>query len=227
MQQRIGEHGLPAGRLSAKTVVEVGLHRLAARQQVGRDAEGFVVIDPPRPLAVDEADAAGAHHAEKQPLLVRRIALLFPDEFLKPQPVEPAALALEPPVAARAVEHRIDRVQRPGMVEHDAVAEQAFLIEHDAGIVQVGDQLRGRRDAAGLVAPRLERLALHQPPFRRQRPIAVAQALDPPLHPHAAGADLRDPVPLPEPRDGAAQRRFQFVAAAAVLGAEMHLAAEF
>ena len=115
-------------------------------QQIGRDVLG---LDPLLAvLSLDrEADAALLHEAQEQLLL--RHAVLLPHPLRQLRAAEAAVVALDLLEALRgAVEHRIDGIERPCLVENDLIAEQALAIEHRAGVVQVVEQQRRIADPA-------------------------------------------------------------------------------
>ena len=100
--------------------VEVILDRAALRQQVGGDVFRAVVVAV-RTSPVNEADAARPHHVEEQLLLGNR--MLGPDQQLQQRAGEAPAQALQLAPALLAVEHGVDRFQRPALIEHDAILE--------------------------------------------------------------------------------------------------------
>src|SRR3954452_10582534 len=99
---------------------------------------------------MNKAYAARLHHAEKHFLLGRRV--ITPDQRFQQFAGKAAAKVAQLPIAVLAVEYGIDRFERPGLIENDAVLEKSLAVEHDPGIVQVAQQVLGRGDAAGFVA---------------------------------------------------------------------------
>src|SRR5208337_4174200 len=53
---------------------------------------------------------------------------------------EPAAKLAQNAIGSFAIENRVDRLQRPVLVENDPVAEQALAMEDGAGAVKVVEQ---------------------------------------------------------------------------------------
>lgn len=117
--------------------VELMLDRAAFRQQVGGDVFRGVIVAV-RTSPVNEANAARPHHVEEQLLLFNRVTA--PDQQLQQRAGEASAQAFQLAPALVAVEHRVDRIQRPALVEHDAVLEQTLPVEHNPGVVQEAQQ---------------------------------------------------------------------------------------
>jgi hypothetical protein len=111
------------------------------------------------------------------------------------------------PPARRSSLYGVDRLQRPALVEDDAVAEQAGAVEDRAVGVEVDEEVRRRGDTALLRTDSVIGPSLQQALAR------LAQRLEAPLHPQTAGADLWQPqsIGLAQPVDripqGLPQRR--------------------
>ena len=165
------------------------------------------------PSPVDEADAAGAHHVEEQ--LLFRNGMLAPYQQFQQRAGEAPAQALQFAPAPVPVEHGVDRIQRPALVEHDAVLEQALPVEHDAGVVQEAQQLLGRTDMDRLIAQAAEMLLGDRavlPLLRRHGGIRVAHRLQCALHLHPADTDFGRAVAFAQPVDRLAQRTIEHLA---------------
>jgi hypothetical protein len=125
----------------------------AGRQQFRREIFGKCVVTSLSPVQ-PEADAASAHHVEKQRALGGTSVPPRRDrEIVRP---EPAAVALDQLVGGAAREHRIDRLQRPVLIEHDALMHQIRAVEHDSGAVKILQQVFGLALHALLAAERGE-----------------------------------------------------------------------
>ena len=113
---------------------------VAGGKQVGRDVLGLDVLVA---VPIGKADPALPHEAEKQLLLL--LAMLLPHPFGEIGAAEAPAIALDGlERLGLAMEHGIDRIQRPGLIENDVVAEQALAIEHRSDVVQIIEQKRRR-----------------------------------------------------------------------------------
>jgi hypothetical protein len=126
------------------------------------------------------------------------------------------------------VEHRIDRLERPALIEDDAIVEQAFSVEHRAGIVEVGEQVRRRGNSARLGAKFQEMLLADGAMLALQtaaRSVLVPHRLQPALDLQPSGADLGGPLLLRQPIGGVAQGFVERRTAAIATGAVVrHLA---
>jgi len=182
------------------------LHQLGRdRGFFGQEVRGDIFrLDAPLFVAplVDEADATGLHHAEKELLLCRLVAL--PDDQLEQGARETAVLLAEQLVAFLPVEDGIDRIQGPLLIEDDPVVEQAFPVEHDPGIVEIGEEIVRVARAVFRSANLLEMLVgdgailalLH-----RHSGVRIAHGFEPLLYALPTGADGRDALTLVEPAD--------------------------
>ena len=88
-----------------------------------------------RPLPVHEANPAGAHHIQEQFLLRRTV--FAPDQQFQQRTGETAAQTFQFPIRFLTVEHGIDRVQRPALIQHDPVPEQAIAVKHRSRVMQI------------------------------------------------------------------------------------------
>src|SRR6185436_8788085 len=113
-------------------------------QQIRRDVAHLSL----RGLSAGEAYAAALHQTEEERLLLNRV--LLPD-----QPGE--ILAREAPRVSQpgyrpaAVENRVDGVERPCLVEDDAVGEEIRVVEHHAGVMEVVEGVLPGDDASDFV----------------------------------------------------------------------------
>ncbi len=142
--------------------------------------------------------------------------MLLPDPFGEIGAAEAPAIALD--IFERlglAVEHGIDRIQRPGLIENDGVAEQALAIEHRSDVVQIVEQKRRRADIASLFA-KGEELVL-----RNELLALRVHFFQPRLHGGAPLPDHGHALLAPQPLHGFGQRLVQRRAAAIFLRAVM------
>ena len=93
-----------------------------------------------------EGDPAREHQAEEETLCL--IVVLSPDGHRQQRSREPSRLARDQTKRVATIEHRIDRVQSPRLVEDDPIGEQARPVEHHAQVVQVVEQAVRRSNAS-------------------------------------------------------------------------------
>ncbi len=101
-------------------------------------------------LPMQKADPARLHHAQEQALLFD--VVILPDQQFQKRPSKSAAEAAQFLVRFIAVEDRVDRVQRPALVQNDAVIEQTVSIKGHPSIVQIIQEMLGGGDAALFLA---------------------------------------------------------------------------
>lgn len=96
----------------------------------------------------------GFHHADQQFLLADRA--VDPDERLQQGAGKAAAQVPHLPQAGVAIEDGVDGLQRPTLVEDNAILEQALAKKHDACVVQIVEQEFGFADEPFLGADAAE-----------------------------------------------------------------------
>ncbi len=128
------------GRVGVPLRRDFALDLFAPRQQFRRDIFG---LDPGFRIAfaANKADAAGAHHVEKELLVRSRV--IAPDQRFKQRASEAAPEPSQLVIALGPVKDGIDRVESPALVEDDAVLENVRAVEHDSGAMQIIEQVFG------------------------------------------------------------------------------------
>lgn len=129
--------------------MEPSFNRFESGQQVRRDVARLSLCGP----SIAKAHAATIHQIEEELLLLGGVLLPSqPSEVL----ARKAARVSQPGHRPAAVEHGVDGVERPVLVEEDAVSEEIGPVEHHAGVVEVVEGVLPGDDASHLVAERAE-----------------------------------------------------------------------
>ena len=136
--------------------------------------------------------------------------MIAPDQQFQQRPGETPAQAFQLAPALVTVEHRINRIQRPALVQHDAVLEQARPMNTMPALCRYRSSARveltcpasshSRRKCAWVIV-RYRRCS------RRHHGVGVAHRLQCALHPHPADADLRGALTVAQPGHRLVQRR--------------------
>ncbi len=105
---------------------------------------------------MDEANATRLHHAEKEPLLVD--AIFAPDQRIEQRACKTTVGIAKLAIALLALKDGINRLQRPLLIEDDAVVEQPLLVEHDPYMMKIIEQQSRIAHTAGFGAELLEEL---------------------------------------------------------------------
>src|SRR6185436_7926510 len=184
-------------------------------QQVRRDVARLSL----RGLSAGEAHAAALHQTEEERLLLDGV--LLPD-----QPGE--ILAREAPRVSQpgyrpaAVENRVDGVERPCLVEDDAVGEEIRVVEHHAGVMEVVEGVLSGDDASDFVREPAE-LGEGESPMLpllgRAVLVLAAPVVEPTAHFGAPLADLECAVPFEQVAHGVTEMGFEGLSPQIVLGA--------
>ena len=209
-------------RLGVPLRRDFALDLLARRQQFRRDIFG---LDAGLRVAfaMNKADAAGAHHVEKQLLVRSRV--IAPDQRFEQRAGETAAEPSQLVIALGPVKDGINGVESPGLIEDDPVLENVRAVEHDSGAMQIIEQKFGLALEFGLRA-NLAKLGLGQcamtPLAARQLGVCGAHGLELRLDAMARDADRRDALALAQIGDGFRDFLDEVCATAVGRGAEMH-----
>ena len=203
---------------------DFALDLFAPRQQFGRDIfgldPGFRVV-----FATNKADAAGAHHVEKELLVRSRV--IAPDQRFEQRAGETAAEPSQLVIALGPVKDGINGVESPGLIEDDTILENIRRWKIDSGAMQIIEQKFGLALEFGLRAY-LAKLGLGQcamtPLAARQLGVGGAHGLELLFNAMARDPDRRDALALAQIGDGFCQLLDQVGAAAVGIrrGAEMH-----
>src|SRR5271165_1159126 len=152
---------------------------------------------------MNKADAAGAHHVEKELLVRSRV--IAPDQRFKQRPGESAAESSQLVIALGSVEDGVNSLESPGLIEDDAILENILAVEDHSGAVQIVEQKFGLALEFGVRAY-LAKLGLGQcamtPLAARQLGVRGAHGLELRLDAMARDPDRCDALALAQIGDG-------------------------
>ena len=150
--------------------------------------------------------------------------ILPPDGIGEQGGPEAAVVGFDQRIGGAPFEHRIHRIERPGLIEKNAVVEEIRAVKHHALVVQKPQQRFRRTHASNLFAEAGEiRLAEGAVQALRGRQLLIGLAPGLQLLPHqvAAPADAADAIAIPQVGVGIGQGLLEAGGAAPGAGAEV------